>query len=1109
LLRSRYRLLERIGQGGMSTVYRAFDAQTGATVAVKEVRADVPVLRAAVEGESALLSQLSHPALPAAIDSFGDQDAHYLVMTFVPGADLAQQLARRALPFEPCQVLQWADDLLDVLDYLHTRQPRVIHRDIKPRNLKLDDKGHVVLLDFGLARGVVGAEQATIAGYTLDYAPLEQLTGGPAEARGDLYALGATLYELIGRRMAPNAASRAAAVASGAADPLTPLTQLGQPVWAVLERALALQPAQRPPTARAMRFALQEALAGTPTTLAPVHDPKASVARPSGTVTFMATEIVGSQPSAAVLARHDVLLHAALSEVDAFVFATSERGVTAAFATPAQALEAALAAQRSLGSAGLRPRMALHTDTAEIAGADYVSPGLPRLARVLASAHPGQIVLTSTTAALTSAVALRDLGEHRLADLARPERIYQVVAVDLPAEFPPLQGQEVRAAHLPPLTTTLVGRGRELTETVALVRRPSGRLLTLAGPGGVGKTRLAVQAAEALLDDFPDGVYFVALSPVRNPDLVLAAVAHTIGVREQPEQSLFESVAAELQRRHMLLVLDNFEHLLAATPVVERLLAQAPLLKVLVTSRIRLGLDGEQVYALGPLALQAGIELFVQRARLVRADLVLVDTTAASIAAICTRLDCLPLAIELAASRANLFGPADLLARLERGLALVAAGAADRPPRQLSLRATLAWSYELLPPSAQRLFAGLGCFVGGADLEAIEAVCAEPSDVGLTLVTDLSDLAAASLLTQAADGARYEMLETVREYAAERLATGAGTRGRHAAHFLDLAETADARLGGPLVDAWLKRLALEHPNLRAALAWLAEQPSKDGGLRLAAALWRFWQVHGHLSEGRTWLEALLDATSEQSGSARARALVGAGALAWRQRDVARAQTCLSQAVEACREVGESAGLGTALKHLGLLALYAEPPRFADAAALFSEALAVRRSVHDGDGVASCLNDLAVVALRQSEFTQARAWLEQSLDECRRLNNRYTLSFVLDNLSLVALVQGEYDRATALLSESLALARELGSQESIGCALCGLASLAAVRGDAAQAARLFGASEALRATIGVSLSPLERATFDRHLSLARKQMSPDAWDGLVADGRGLSLEALAV
>jgi len=452
LLRQRYRVDQRLAIGGTGAVYRATDTHSKRTVAIKHLTLDGSQARAAFEREAHLLSQLTHARLPSVVDYFSHAEGEFLVMTFVPGADLADQLARRGEPFPPTTVLTWADDLLDLLTYLHTRQPPVVHRDIKPRNLKLDAEGHVILLDFGLARGVADT-QATLAGYTLQYAPLEQVRGETVEPRSDLYALGAALFELLTRRPLIDAPQRAAVLAAGQPDPLSVVESLspivGTNVAEAIGQALALHPTQRPATARAMQVALREARSGAVSPPVRVAQPGATgrIEPPTGTVTFLATELLDEAPPPSTLARHDTLLHRAVDVCGGYVARSTLAGLTAAFATAESALAAALAAQGSIGPG--RVRMALLTGTAQYAGAEYVSAVLPRVARLLAAAHAGQVLLGRATrdlltGQLPDGVGISELGRHRLPDLPEPEHVCQIVSPDLLAEFPPLISRELR-----------------------------------------------------------------------------------------------------------------------------------------------------------------------------------------------------------------------------------------------------------------------------------------------------------------------------------------------------------------------------------------------------------------------------------------------------------------------------------------------------------------------------------------------------------------------------------------------------------------------------------------------------------------------------------------
>jgi predicted ATPase len=505
--------------------------------------------------------------------------------------------------------------------------------------------------------------------------------------------------------------------------------------------------------------------------------------------------------------------------------------------------------------------------------------------------------------------------------LTRPEQIFQLVAPDLMADFPPLNTLDARRTNLPAQPTPLIGREREVADVTALLRRGDVRLVTLTGPGGTGKTRLGFQIAAELLDDFAEGTYFVDLAPISDPDLVASVIAQTLGARETGGRPLVELLNTYLREKHLLLLLDNFEQVLSAAPLVAGLLAAAPRLKVLVTSREVLHLRSEKEFPVPPLELPdpqhpkeietlsqyAAVQLFIARALDVKPDFAVTNQNAPALAEVCARLDGLPLALELAAARIKLFSPEALLARLNSRLAVLTGGPRDLPERQQTLRNTIEWSYNLLDAGEQTLFRRLSIFVGGCTGDAVEAVCNPDGDLPLEVIDRLAALLDKSLLKQleGSDGApRFMMLETIREYALERLAASGETevlRRRHAECFLALAETAEPQFHGSDQRLWLDRIEIEHDNLRAALAWSLEgqratpQSPDDQlrsalGLRLAAALWQFWDRRGYAPEGRRWLERTLAADRGTATPGRLKALVVASMLAawgatrnWRRR----------------------------------------------------------------------------------------------------------------------------------------------------------------------------------------------------------------------------------
>jgi len=610
-------------------------------------------------------------------------------------------------------------------------------------------------------------------------------------------------------------------------------------------------------------------------------------APPSGTVTLLFSDIEGSTrllrrtggAYPALLERHRTLLREAFERRGGHVLGAEGDEFFVAFDSAADAAAAAADGQRALAGHDwpdgneIRVRMGLHTGEPRPVDGTYVGLDVHVAARVMAAGHGGQVVVSEATRSLLgTSVEVRDLGEHQLKDLAGPQQLYQLEIDGLPAEFPPLNTLDDRFTSLPSVPNTFVGRERELAEAAELLARDDVRLLTLLGPGGTGKTRLALQLAENLRDRFPGGAAFVFLTPVRDPDLVVPAIAQALGLREQPGESALETLVEYLRGKQLLLVLDNFEQVLAAAPALSTLLAQAPGLKLLATSRSPLRLSGERAYRVPQLALDDAVELFAERARAAASDFRVTDENAETVAEICRRLDGLPLAIELAAPRVRTLTPRALLRRLDQRLPLLTGGSQDADERQRTLRDTIAWSYDLLSERERTLFRQLAVFVGGFRLEAAAAV-GDSADV----LEDLDSLVEKSLLLRLredSDGEpRFWMLETIREYAREQLdAAGEleGTRRRHGAWFAQLAECLDTEAETGDQSASVARLADDYPNLRAAIERAREDRDGELLLRLASALWPFWSTRGYVAEGRQALEDAL----ELAGRRPARALLG-------------------------------------------------------------------------------------------------------------------------------------------------------------------------------------------------------------------------------------------
>jgi predicted ATPase/class 3 adenylate cyclase len=836
-------------------------------------------------------------------------------------------------------------------------------------------------------------------------------------------------------------------------------------------------------------------------------------------ITFLFTDIEGStrlweaQPRAmsVALARHDALLHAAIASAGGTVFKTVGDAFCAAFPTPEAAIEAAVVGQKALsaevpeGLTPLKVRMAIHSGQAERRAGDYFGPPLNRVARLLATAHGEQIVVSRDAGdlardSLPPGVTLRNLGAHALKDLLDAEHVYQVIASGLPVDFPPLRTPQRYLHNVPHPATPLIGREREIaTARATLGLSPSrdgqsgedqqtARLLTLTGPGGAGKTRLSLHLAAELGAEFTDGAAFVPLADVTNPVLVPAAIASALDLGDTSGEPPRELVFAYLRDRHLLLVLDNFEQVMSAVPLVADLLSHCPRLRVLATSRERLSLRGEQELPLPPLALprtplrratadmsaeeaSAAIEevrraeavrLFVSRAQSVKPGFEITADNAAAVAEICSRLDGLPLAIELAAARIRLLSPDALLARFDRRLDVLDRGPRDLPARQQTMRDTIAWSYDLLDPDEQQLFTYLSIFAGGATLEAAAAVAGDPESGGGMADLDLIEsLADKSLIQLTGDESRIRMLQTIRDFGQERLAESPERQviaQRHAAYFLAIAEEAEELLAGSEQTRWLDLLEREQANLRAAIDWLRNEGQIEEALRIGGALWRFWWLRGDIDEGRDQLESLLAQTAPVSPAVRAKALNAAGVLAESQGDWDTA-TCLHQeSLELFRQIGDQHGVAWSLNNLGVVAV--SQGDYARAQALLEENLAVAEEADDTASIATALNDLGLIAHSRHDYNQATELRTRSLALFRTLGDESHVARALNNLGTAAMELGEYERAQVLLTESLALHRHVGDRQATASTLSNLAETVGSLGDADTAMGLYRESYSL-------------------------------------------------
>lgn len=877
----------------------------------------------------------------------------------------------------------------------------------------------------------------------------------------------------------------------------------------------------------------------------------------------------------AALARHHLILNHAITTHQGHVFQIVGDAFHAAFASALDGLNAALEAQRALASepwgetGPIRVRMALHTDRAganaesyesgEYAEGEYLS--LARTARLISAAHGGQILVSAPTAeqvreALPVEIELRDLGSHRVKDFA-PQQFFQITAPELPSEFPPLKTLGSLPNNLPLQLTSFVGREREIDEVKQWLTVT--RLLTLTGPGGSGKTRLAVQVAADLIEEFQDGVYFVTLAPLTEPGLVMTTIAQTLGVRESAGRSILEILKEFLHSKNNLLLLDNFEQVISAAPLVAELLGACSELYILVTSREGLHVRGEREYLVPPLAVPTrtnrsllespwqspAVELFIDRAKAVKPDLKITNETISLISEICSRLDGLPLAIELAAARIRYMPPSQLLVRLEHRLEFLTGGARDLPERQKTLRNTIVWSYDLLNEDEQELFRGLSIFVGGCTFVAAETVSGESDSI----LDELSSLVDKSLLrqTEGCKGEpRFTMLETLREFGLERLEASAEQgmiRERHANYYLSLAEPAEARLESNEQIEWLSQMEQEHDNLRAALEW--SRKTEDQGplcVRLANLLGVFWEARGHFSEGRERLTAVLATDSAQGRTmARAQLLRRAAELAYRQSDFGATKLLAGESLGISREIQDEQGTASALIKLG--DAETETGDYSTASVHFEEALTIWRGLHDEHGTARALINLGWAALRTGDYRLANERLTESLALHREAQDIRGVGFALAGLGEVAMRQGEYERATALVEESLELRRQSGNKWGVGVSLgtlgwiamrqgewengierlveslavrkeigdrsgsawCleRLAEITLARGQMNKAVRVFGAAAFVRASIGSAMDAVDQADYEEELATLRRELGEEQFATAWAEGSALT------
>lgn len=858
---------------------------------------------------------------------------------------------------------------------------------------------------------------------------------------------------------------------------------------------------------------------------------------PTGTVTFLFTDIEGSTrlwetyPEAMqrAVARHFELLGREIHAAGGRIFKTQGDAVCAAFSTAPEALEAALASQRALiaedwGEIGaLRVRMALHTGAPEEHRGDYGGAPVNRVARLVAAGHGSQILLSLACQelvrdSLPEWTSLQDLGEHRLRDLIRPERIFQGVHPDLPAQFPPLRTLEARPNNLPLQRTPLLGREEELAAVHALFALSGIGMVTLTGPGGTGKTRLGLQLGADLLDLFEHGVFFVPLAPIPDPQLVAPTISRTLGLREEGLTPL-EGLKEHLKGQEALLILDNFEQIVEAAPVVAELLSACPRLKVLVTSRAVLRIQGEREYPVPPLALPdlkrlpptevlsqyAAVQLFIQRAAAVQPDFVVTNENAPAVAEICARLDGLPLAIELAAARVKLLPPEAMLARLDNRLKLLTRGARDLPDRQQTLRNAIAWGYDLLPDEEKQLYRRLSVFSGGFSLESAEAVCS-PDDE-LDLLDGIASLVDKSFLRQEqSEGeSRFLMLETIREFGLEALETTgelAAYRRRHAEHFADLAERAAPELRGPGQHEWLDRLEREQANLRRAFRW-AEEHRDELAWSLAGSLWRFWFLRGYMREGWQMLERLFALDPPGSVAVRARAFAGAAFVAFFHGDPDECSRIVRQSLQLCEEAGDDWNLAFTLCGVGMTGQHRG--EWDQARVAVERALNLARRVGDPWLISMSTTAYWPTVIEFGDYSQAEPMYEECLEISRRAQDLSLLAWPLLSMGIIYLRTGRPDLAEQAFAEGISASHAVMNKPGVAISLDALVATWAEVGRLEDAARLLGAVEALRETTACPRQRYELPVHEEALRLLHAGLGAERTAALLQEGRSLSLE----
>lgn len=787
---------------------------------------------------------------------------------------------------------------------------------------------------------------------------------------------------------------------------------------------------------------------------------------PTGNVTFLFTDIEGSTKLAqefpeslhAALEIHNNILTEAIESHNGFIFDIVGDAFCSSFEKPEDAVKASNEILIKLNShkwdeAEIKVRIGIHSGKAEWNGVNYMGYlTLARTHRIMSVGYGGQILSSDETynsakEKVHEAITFRDLGERRLKDLIQPMRIYQVVHSDLPSEFPQLKTLDARPNNLPVQLTSFVGRVEEIKKIKGLLYNT--HLLTLTGMGGVGKTRLAMQIAADVIDDFTNGVWIVELASITDPALLPQAIAQALGVKEDPKKGMEDSLIDYLQDKEMLIILDNCEHIIeACAQLVEKLLIVNQNLKIIATSREVLKCSGEQVHHVSSLTFHdpkkkitpekltqyEGIRLFIERALAVNPSFRVTNENATALAEICFQLDGIPLAIELAAARIKVLSVEKIFERLSNRFTLLTGGKRTALPRQQTLKAMIDWSHDLLSEKEKILLRRLSVFSGGWTLEASEEVCSDEKVSESDILDLLSNLSEKSIIIYDEKNDRYRMLETLRQYSKEKLIESNEEKiilNKHLEFYLQLSETAEPNLKGIHQKEWLERLEDEHGNFQSSLSLSLEAGKNEEGVRMAAALGRFWLIRGYLSSGRRWMESVLFNTSV-SKIARGNALNLSGLLAYGQGDYKSARKLYEESLSLRREYDDKKPIAETLSNLADVA-YSEG-EYEQANKLCEENLTLQRELGDKRSIALSLNTLGMISYSRGNYEKAQTLFQESLDIRSTLGDKRSIAYSLNNLGLTEFSKGSYDRSEQYYKESLDLQRELGNKQGIAASL---------------------------------------------------------------------------